>query len=69
YVSKWNEAIFYAKNDAVTVIKFLKRNIFTQFGTPRALISNEGFQFINHIMANLLVKYNITHKITTIYDP
>ncbi|XP_038896015.1 uncharacterized protein LOC120084195 [Benincasa hispida] len=41
YVSKWVEAIFYAKNDVIMVAKFLKKNIFMRFGMPRALISDE----------------------------
>ena len=34
YVSKWVEAIATQKNDAKVVLKFLKNNIFTRFGTP-----------------------------------
>ena len=41
YVSKWAEAIVTATNDANIVLKFLKRSIFTRFGTPHAII-NEG---------------------------
>ena len=39
YVSKWVEAIATPKDDARVVIKFLKKNIFSRFGVPRALIS------------------------------
>ncbi|XP_038889383.1 uncharacterized protein LOC120079302 [Benincasa hispida] len=35
YVSKWVEAAAYAKNDAVTISKFLAKYIFTCFGTHR----------------------------------
>ena len=40
YVSKWVEAVGLPTNDARVVIKFLKKHIFTRFGTPRALISD-----------------------------
>ena len=40
YVSKWVEAITTPKNDARVVIKFLKKNIFSHFGVPQALISD-----------------------------
>ncbi|TYJ99425.1 uncharacterized protein E5676_scaffold316G00120 [Cucumis melo var. makuwa] len=40
YVSKWVETISYAKTNVVTVSKFLKGDIFTQFGTLRALIND-----------------------------
>lgn len=33
--------------DAKVVIKFLNKNIFTRFGTPRAIIRDEGSYFYN----------------------
>ena len=48
YVSKWVEAVALPTNDARVVIKFLKKNIFTRFGTPRALISDGGKHFCNN---------------------
>lgn len=47
YVSKWVEAVEMPTNDAKGVIKFLKRNIFTKFGTPRAIISDACAHFCN----------------------
>jgi hypothetical protein len=41
YVLKWVEAIPCVRADAKTVVNFLKKNIFSRFGTPRALISLE----------------------------
>ena len=38
YVSKWVEAIPSRTNDNRVVIKFLKENIFSRFGIPRAII-------------------------------
>ena len=49
YVSKWVEAVATPPNDAKVVLKFLQKNIFTQFGAPRAIISNEGSHFCNKI--------------------
>ena len=46
YVSKWVEAVALPTNDARVVIKFLKKNIFTRFGTPRALISDVEHIFV-----------------------
>ena len=37
YVSKWVEAAATPTNDAKIVLKFLKNNIFTRFGTPSDL--------------------------------
>ncbi|TYK25881.1 Retrovirus-related Pol polyprotein from transposon 17.6 [Cucumis melo var. makuwa] len=41
-LKKKNPAIFSLKNDAMVVNKFLKKNIFSQFETPRAIISDEA---------------------------
>ena len=38
YVSKWVEAISLANNEGKSVTAFLKKNIFSRFGTPRALL-------------------------------
>ncbi|XP_006584308.1 uncharacterized protein LOC114420505 [Glycine soja] len=40
YVSKWVEAVTAPKNDAKTMVKFLKKNIFARFGVPRVLMAS-----------------------------
>ncbi|XP_075483643.1 uncharacterized protein LOC142523798 [Primulina tabacum] len=67
YVSKWIEAIPCRTNDHKIVIKFLKENIFSRFGIPRAMISDGGTHFVNKPSASLMKKYGITHKVTTPY--
>ncbi|KAJ9546995.1 hypothetical protein OSB04_019538 [Centaurea solstitialis] len=67
--AKWIEATTCHSNDAKTVGKFLHKNIFTGFGTPRAMISDEGTQFVNNMMKEILSKYNITHRVATTYHP
>ncbi|KAA0056422.1 Pol polyprotein [Cucumis melo var. makuwa] len=63
-------AISCTKNDAMTISKFLKKkNIFLIFGTYKALLSDGGSQFVNRIVAKLLSKYNINHKVVTAYHP
>jgi hypothetical protein len=69
YVTKWVEAIASPKNHAHTVVKFLKKHIFTRFGVPRVLISDGGKHFINKYLENLLIKYNVKHKVATPYHP
>ena len=46
YFTKWIEAEPLALITKHVVMKFVKRNIFTQFGIPRALISDNGTQFV-----------------------
>jgi len=69
YMSRWVEAIPTRKNDAQTIIKFLKSNIFCRYGVPRALISDQGTHFCNRLMNNLLAKFGVTHKTSTAYHP
>ena len=56
YVSKWIEAMDLPTNDTKVVVKFLQKNIFTRFGTPQAIISNEGTHFCNKLFDGLLAK-------------
>lgn len=56
-------------NDAKVMVNFLKHNIFSRFGVPRALISDEGTHFLKQLMDNLLRKYNVKHKVSTLYNP
>ncbi|XP_075087828.1 uncharacterized protein LOC142169808 [Nicotiana tabacum] len=69
YVSKWVEAVALPTNDAKAVIGFLRKNIFTRFGTPRANISDRGTHFCNRAFAKLLEKYGVLHKVATLYHP
>src|SRR5690348_16568073 len=69
YVSKWVEAVALRTNDSKVVRKFFQKNIFTRFGTPRALISDGGTHFLNQTVKNLLAKSGIRHKVATTYHP
>ena len=67
YVSKWVEAKANRTSDSKVVSDFVKTNIFARFGTPRAIISDQGTRFCNRTMEALLRRYNITHKVSTSY--
>ncbi|XP_070026466.1 uncharacterized protein [Nicotiana sylvestris] len=69
YVSKWVEVAALPTNDAKVVVGFLKKNIFTHFGTPRAIISDGGTHFYNRAFEKLLAKYDVCHKVATPYHP
>ncbi|XP_015939787.1 uncharacterized protein LOC107465317 [Arachis duranensis] len=47
YVSKWVEAAPLATNNTKTVMRFLKKYIFSRFGVSRTLINNGGSHFCN----------------------
>ncbi|KAF3640049.1 putative serine/threonine-protein phosphatase 7 long form -like protein [Capsicum annuum] len=69
YVSKWVKAMASLTNDARVVMKFVKKNIFSRFGTPREIISDGGTHFINTWFKNILAKYGVRHKVATSYHP
>ncbi|KAL3577369.1 hypothetical protein D5086_022652 [Populus alba] len=57
YVSKWIEQFQVETNDHKIVIKFLKENILSRFGIPRAMISDGGTHFCNKPFESLMKKY------------
>ncbi|XP_009765058.1 uncharacterized protein [Nicotiana sylvestris] len=63
------EAVAIPNNEALSMVTFLKKNIFTMFGTPRAIISDGGSHFSNQAFDTLLTKYGVTHKVSTPYHP
>ena len=69
YVSKWVEAVATPKNDARTVVQFLKKNIFARFGVPRVLISDGGSHLSNSQLQKVLGHYHVTHKVASPYHP
>ena len=69
YVSKWVEAVACKSNDHKVVLKFLKENIFSRFGIPRAIISDGGSHLYNKPFSTLLPKYGVRHKVSTPYHP
>ncbi|GKC71202.1 reverse transcriptase domain-containing protein [Tanacetum coccineum] len=68
YLSKWVEAKALPTNDAQFVCNFLK-SIFACFGTPRAIISDRGTHFCNDQFAKVMLKYGVTHRLSTAYHP
>nr|GEV27799.1 reverse transcriptase domain-containing protein [Tanacetum cinerariifolium] len=65
---KWVEAKALPTNDARVVVKFLK-SLFSQFGTPKAIISDCGTHFCNDQFTKVMSKYGVTHRLSTAYHP
>jgi len=63
------EAIATLTDDSKVVIKFMKKNIYTTFGTPIALLSNNGMYFCIKLLELLLKNYGWFHKVATHYHP
>ena len=49
YVSKWVDATTCPRNDAITDVRFIQRNILSIFGAPKTIISDEGRHFANKV--------------------
>ena len=67
YVSKWAEAVPIKTIDNQVVIKFLRENIISRFGAPRAIISDNGSHFCNRAFEALMRKHSISYKLYTAY--
>nr|GEX71896.1 reverse transcriptase domain-containing protein [Tanacetum cinerariifolium] len=68
YLSKWVEAKALPTNDARVVCKFLK-SLFARFGSPRSIISDRGTHFCNDQFTKVMLKYGVTHRLSTAYHP
>ncbi|GJX51101.1 reverse transcriptase domain-containing protein [Tanacetum coccineum] len=68
YYPKWVEAKALPTNDARVVCKFLK-TLFSRFGAPRAIISDRGTHFCNDQFSKVMLKYGVTHRLSTAYHP
>nr|GFA66721.1 reverse transcriptase domain-containing protein [Tanacetum cinerariifolium] len=68
YLSKWVEAKALPTNDARVVVKFLK-SLFSRFETPKAIISDRGTNFCNDQFSKVMLKYGLTHRLSTVYHP
>nr|GFB18962.1 reverse transcriptase domain-containing protein [Tanacetum cinerariifolium] len=68
YLSKWVEAKALPTNDARVVVKFLK-SLFSQFVTPKAIISDRGNHFYNDQFSRVIAKYGVTHRLSIVYHP
>nr|GEZ77513.1 reverse transcriptase domain-containing protein [Tanacetum cinerariifolium] len=68
YLSKWVEVKALPTNDARVVVKFLE-SLFPRFGTPRAIISDHGTDFCNEQFDKVMLKYGVTHHLSTVYHP
>nr|GEZ50138.1 reverse transcriptase domain-containing protein [Tanacetum cinerariifolium] len=68
YLSKCIEAKVLPTNDARVVCKFLK-SLYARFGAPRAIISDRVTHFCNDQFAKVMLKYGVTHHLSTTYHP
>lgn len=68
-MTKWVEAKATVKNDARTTAKFLYENVFTRYGLPIEIVSDQGVHFINEVIEFLLAVFMVLHKRSAPYHP
>ena len=61
YLTKWVKAKATVKKDARTTAKFLYKNVFTRYGLPIEIVSDQGVHFINEVIEFLLAKIMVLH--------
>ncbi|CAL1362371.1 unnamed protein product [Linum trigynum] len=67
YVSRWADAQAMSTNDARRVCSFFKQ-LFSRFGTPRAIINDRGTHFQGQF-TKLLSHYGVKHQVSVAYHP
>ena len=59
YYTKWAEAEAFAEIKASTVVKFIKTNIIARFGVPKAIVTDNGPQFVSQELKGMCDRYGI----------
>ena len=57
------------KNAACTTTKFLCEYVFTRYGLPIEIVSDQGVYFINEVIEFLLDEFIVIHRHSTPYHP
>ena len=69
YFTKWVEAKSLATIRDVDAIKFVWKNIVTQFGVPYSLVSDNGLQFDSKSFKRYCCELGITNRYSTLTYP
>ena len=69
YVTKWVEAKALLSATENSVVSFLYEDIFTRFGVPREIVTDQGSQFTSNMMEKLMEEYKTKHIKSTFYHP
>jgi len=62
YVTKWVEAKALLSATKNSVVHFLYEDIFTRFGVPREIVTDQRSQFTSNLMEKLMEEYKIKHR-------
>ena len=61
YVTKWVEARTLYQANEKSVVGFLFEEIFTRFGVPREIVTDQGTQFMSKLVKSITQQYQIRH--------
>ena len=67
YITKWVEEKALFKATKKSVVEFIYEDIFTCFGVPREIFTDQGTQFTSNTMKELTEKYGIKHRKSSPY--
>ena len=69
YLTKWVElkAMNHAHDEKF--VEFLYEEIFTHYGVPKELVTDQGAQFTSNLISELMKQYNIRHQKSSPYHP
>jgi hypothetical protein len=69
YVTKWVEAKALPTASKQSMVDFLFNDIFTRFGVPREIVTDQGTQFTSNLVKAVTEQYQIKHMKSTPYHP
>ena len=61
YFTKWVEAASYASVTKSVVARFIKKEIICQYGLPKRIISDNGFNLNNDMITEVCTRFKIKH--------
>lgn len=69
YFTKYPVSVALKDKTADTVAEAIKEHLILRFGIPRIFISDQGSEFVNHVLRDLAHKLGVKHNITSPYHP
>lgn len=67
--SRWVEAVPTRAQNAANVIKFLTREVFPRFGVPSVKSSDNGTQFVENTLRQVVALLKVKWKLGCVYHP
>lgn len=68
-LTKYSVAVPLQRAFSVTIADALTKNFICLYGAPRAILTDQGTNFLSSLIRNLTKKFNIKHFKTTAYHP